>query len=121
MRVQREVSLEAHEQVLAVGIDRAHRAPREPLRPAVERVARVRREDLLGNATREHRADARRGVVNRVALGHRPHDGIGNGIDGPAGGEPVARPAHGNRARATARGRSPRVRSLSPAGGGARS
>jgi len=38
--------------------------------PAVGAQARVRREDLVGRAPRQHFADALRGVVDRVALGH---------------------------------------------------
>ena len=45
VRVQRQVALEADEQVLAVRVHRAHGAPVEPLGPAVHRVAGLRRLD----------------------------------------------------------------------------
>ena len=48
----------------------AHRAPGQPLGPAIEGVARLGREDLLGHAAREHRVDPAGGVVDCVALGH---------------------------------------------------
>ena len=70
VRVQRQAAVEAQEQVLAVRVDRAHSATGQPLGPAIELVARMRREDLLGHASLEHRANARCGVVDRVALGH---------------------------------------------------
>ena len=66
----RQAALEAQEEVLAVGVDRAHRAAREALGPAVAREARVRRLERVGHVALEHRADAVRGVVDRVALGH---------------------------------------------------
>ena len=55
-----EVALEAQEEVLAVGVDRAHRAPGQPLGPAVAPEARVRRGDLVGHVALEHRPDAAR-------------------------------------------------------------
>lgn len=70
VRVQREAAVEAQEQVLAACVDRAHRATRQPLWPAVVLVARMRRDDLLRDLPLEHRADARCGVVDGVALGH---------------------------------------------------
>ena len=66
-----EVALEAQEQVLAVGVDRLDRAAGQPLGPAVQREARVRRAQLVGHAAGQDRPDPVRGVVDRVALGHR--------------------------------------------------
>ena len=55
-----EVALEAQEQVLAVGVDRVHRAPGQPLGPAVGAEARVRRADLVRHAALEHGPDPAR-------------------------------------------------------------
>jgi hypothetical protein len=68
--VDREVALEAQEQVLAVRVDGADRAAREPLRPAVAPEARVRRRDLVGHVALQDRPDAVGRVVDRVAFGH---------------------------------------------------
>ena len=70
VRVDRQAALEAQEQVLAVGVDRAHGLAGEALRPAVAGEARMRRRELVGDMALEHRADAPGGVVDRVALGH---------------------------------------------------
>ena len=50
---------------------RSHRAAGQPLGPAVGAEARVRRRELVGHVALEHRPDPVRGVVDRVALGHR--------------------------------------------------
>jgi hypothetical protein len=68
--VQREAPGEAHEQVLAPRFDATYRAPGKALGPAIEGMARLRREDLLGHAARKHRLDPAGGVVDCVALGH---------------------------------------------------
>ena len=68
--MQRQLAVESHEQVLAVRVDAAHGAPVQALGPAVGAVARVRRADLIGDAVEQHRSDAARRVVDRVALGH---------------------------------------------------
>ena len=70
VRVQREAPGEAHEQVLAPRFSAPHCAPGQPLGPAIEGVARLRREDLLGHAARKHHVDPAGGVVDCVALGH---------------------------------------------------
>ena len=69
--MQRQVALEAQEEVLAVGVDGRHRPPGEALGPAIRAQARVWGEDLVGLAALEDRPDPARGVVDRVALGHR--------------------------------------------------
>ena len=69
VRVQGQVVLEAQEQVLAVRVDGAHRAPGEALGPMVARVPGLRRDDL-GNLADQHRAHPVGGVVDGVALGH---------------------------------------------------
>ena len=58
VRVDRQPALEAQEQVLAVGVDRAHRAAGQPLGPAVAAEARVRRRQLVRDVALEHRPDA---------------------------------------------------------------
>ena len=66
-----EAALEAQEQVLAVGVDRAHRAARPGARAsgrAAKRGCGVR--ELVGHVALEHRADAVGRVVDRVAFGH---------------------------------------------------
>ena len=68
--MQREVPDETHEQVLAPRFGAAHCAPGQALGPAIEGVARLGREDLLGHAARERRVDPAGGVVDCVALGH---------------------------------------------------
>ena len=68
--MDREVAFEAQEQVLAVGVDGADGSPGQPLRPAVQAVARVRRLDRADLVADERMADALRGMVDRVALGH---------------------------------------------------
>jgi hypothetical protein len=68
--VEREVAVEADEEVLALGLDRPHGPAAEPLGPAVEREAPVRgldRGDLLAD---QRGPDPPRGAVDRVALGH---------------------------------------------------
>ena len=70
VRVERELALEADEEMLPARIDGAHRTAAQPLRPAVERVARLRGLDLLDLTADERRSDAPRRRVNRVALGH---------------------------------------------------
>jgi hypothetical protein len=70
VRVQREVPGETHEQVLAPRFGATHCAPSKALGPAIEGVARLGREDLLGHAARERRVDPTGGVVDCVALGH---------------------------------------------------
>ena len=70
VRVQRQVALEADEQVLAARVDRAHGAPVEPLGPAIHRVARLRRLDRDDRLADQRGAHAAGGGVDRVALGH---------------------------------------------------
>ena len=70
VRVQHEIAFEAQEQVLAVRVDLRHRAAAQPLGPAVARVARLRREDLVRHGAFQHRPDALRRSQDRVALGH---------------------------------------------------
>ncbi len=65
-----EVALEAQEQVLAVGVDRAHRATGQPLGPAVAPESRMRRGDQVGHVTLDDRADPLGRVVDGVAFGH---------------------------------------------------
>ena len=77
VRVDRQVALEAQEQVLAVRGDRLDGAAAEALGPAVLAEARVRRGDGVGDRAREHRADAVGRVVDGVALGHLLHQGYG--------------------------------------------
>ena len=48
----------------------AHAAAREPLRPAVQAMARLGREDLPRHPPLQDRADPHGGVVDRVPLGH---------------------------------------------------
>ena len=74
MGVQDEVALEAQEEMLAMGVDRADRAIRKALGPAVHRVAALRGDDLVGHAALEHGAHAVGGVANGVALGHALED-----------------------------------------------
>jgi len=69
MRVDRQVALEAQEEMLAVHVDGAHSAARQALRPAIAAEAGVRRRQLRDLAF-DDRPDAARGVVDRVALGH---------------------------------------------------
>ena len=57
MRVEGEIALEAHEQMLAVRVDRAHRAPGQALRPAVEAVTGLRGLDGDDLLSHERRAD----------------------------------------------------------------
>ena len=66
--MQHQPALEAQEQVLAMGVDAAHDLSRQALRPTVERVPALRREDLVGDPTFEHGANPRRGVRDRVSL-----------------------------------------------------
>ena len=70
VRVDREAAVEAHEEVLAVGVDARDRAAGELVGPALAAQARARVRDL-GHEALDERADAARGVVDRVALGHR--------------------------------------------------
>ena len=65
-----QVVLEAQEQVLAVGVDGAHRTAPQALGPAVPPEARVRGLERVGHLPLEHGPDAVRGEVDRVALGH---------------------------------------------------
>jgi len=66
--VQREVSLEANQQVLAARLHLGNGASDQPLGPAIEAVARVWREDLIRRAAGEHRADTPSRMMDRVAL-----------------------------------------------------
>ena len=66
--VQREVSLEANEQVLAARLHLVNGASRQPLGPAIGAMARMWCEDLIGRAAGEHRADTPSHVMDRVAL-----------------------------------------------------
>jgi hypothetical protein len=68
--VDREVAVEADEEVLPPGLDRAHAAPAEPLGPAVALEAPVR--SLEGDDLRADQCgpDPPCGAVDRVALGH---------------------------------------------------
>src|SRR6185437_217295 len=68
--VEREPALEAQEQVLAVSVDGAERAPGQLLRPTVAAMARLRHRDPLRRAPPERRPDAVGRAVDRVALGH---------------------------------------------------
>src|SRR6185312_6185327 len=68
--MQRQITLEAQEQVLAMGIDRAHRSSLKSLWPALWTMAWVGGEDLLRDASLEDRPDAAGYAVDRVALGH---------------------------------------------------
>ncbi len=68
--VERQVALEAQEEVLAVRVDAEHAPPCQPLGPAVGGVARVRRADLVRHLALQHRADPSRGAQNRVPFGH---------------------------------------------------
>src|SRR5690242_2538733 len=70
MRVEREVSLEAQEEMLAASIHRAHRAAGQALRPAVEPVTRVWRLDLHDRFPHERLLDAAGGAMDGVAFGH---------------------------------------------------
>ena len=70
VRVDDQVALEADEEVLAVDVDRAHRAPAQALGPAVAAEARVRRRDLVRHAALQDRPDAACRVVDGVALRH---------------------------------------------------
>src|SRR4029453_14787861 len=70
VRVERELALEADEEMLALRVPRAHGPSREPLGPAVAREARVRRL-YGGDPLPDQRAsDSPRGAVDGVALGH---------------------------------------------------
>ena len=72
VRVQRQVALEADEQVLAARVDRAHGPPGRAARASgPSRVARLRRLDREICLPTSARADAPRArIVDRVALGH---------------------------------------------------
>jgi Glycerate kinase family len=70
VRVQREVALEANQQMLAARPRAANRATRESLGPTVGLMARLRGEDLNRHMARERRIDALSGMVDGVALGH---------------------------------------------------
>jgi hypothetical protein len=70
VRMQRQVAVEAQEQVLAPRVHGVDRAAREPLGPAVHRVTALRRLDRLDRLADEGGADAPRGRVDRVALRH---------------------------------------------------
>ena len=70
MGVQREIALEAQEQMLAVGADLRDRAAGQTLGPAIHRVAALRSADLVGHLTLEHRPDPLGRVGDRVSLGH---------------------------------------------------
>ena len=70
MRVDHEAAGEAQQQVLAHSLGDLQLAPRQALRPAVVAEARVRRAHDVGHAPGQHGADAQRGVVDGVALGH---------------------------------------------------
>src|SRR3712207_7579624 len=63
-------ALEAQEQVLAVGVDRADGAPGEPLRPAVAAETGVRRGDLVRDRSEEHTSElqSRQYLVCRLLL-----------------------------------------------------
>ena len=71
VRVDDAVALEAQEQVLAVGVDGLDRAPGQLLGPAVGPEAGVGRGQLVRDPAVQDRADPVRGVMDRVALGHR--------------------------------------------------
>ena len=68
--VEREVTVEAQEQMLAVGVHGPHGAAAQPLGPAVHGVPALRSLDLLDRASHQSRADAVGRVVDRVAFGH---------------------------------------------------
>ena len=71
VRVERQVAVEADEQVLALRIHGPDAAAAEPLGPAVTAVTRLGSLDLLDLASHERLADAPSGGVDRVALGHQ--------------------------------------------------
>jgi hypothetical protein len=70
VRVDGQPALEAQEQVLAVGVDRADGPALQAFGPAVHAKARVRGGQLVRHAALEDRPDAVGRVVDRVALGH---------------------------------------------------
>jgi lactoylglutathione lyase len=70
MRMKRQVAVEAQEQVLAMGVDGAHGAAGQSLRPAIALVPALRGADLLRHASLEHRAHAPGGVMDGVSFGH---------------------------------------------------
>ena len=70
MRVQRQVALEADEQVLAVGVHRPHAAVGQLLAPALAAGTRVRRLERADLPPGQRRSHPLGGVVDRVPLGH---------------------------------------------------
>jgi hypothetical protein len=83
--VNRQLALEAQEQVLAVRVDGRDGAAGEALGPAGAGEARVRRRDRVGHVTGQHRADPVGGVVDGVTLGHGCWSGYGAQSLGPNG------------------------------------
>src|SRR5437868_6876809 len=64
--VERQVAVEADEQVLAAGVDRSNGTAGEPLGPVIEGVPRLRSLDLADRPAHERLAHSARGVVDRV-------------------------------------------------------
>jgi glycerol-3-phosphate dehydrogenase (NAD(P)+) len=121
VRVHGQPAVEAQEQVLAVGVHRADLPTRQSRRPAIETVARLGREDLLRQAPAEHRCDASRRVVDRVALWHPSTIAQGQPAPALASAPPRLPPATlaqrmASQPELTPPTRSPRVRALSPPG-----
>ena len=70
MGVEREVALEADEQVLAGGVHGPYVSSVQALGPAILGVARLGSLDLLDLAADERAADSPRGVMDGVTFGH---------------------------------------------------
>ena len=70
VRVDRQVALEAHEEVLAVRVDARRPRGRRASRASARRASAGAGCAISGHLTLEERADPARRVVDRVALGH---------------------------------------------------
>ena len=68
--MEREIAVEAKEEVLAVRVHRPHRAALEAFRPAIHRMALLRGLDRDDLPAEEYRAHPVRGGVDRVSLRH---------------------------------------------------
>jgi len=66
--MERQVAVEAQEEVLAVGVHAVHGAPGEPVRPAVHRMPRLGRLDRDDLPPDQGGADPPGGGVDRVPL-----------------------------------------------------
>jgi hypothetical protein len=66
--MQREISLEMNEQVLAARLHLGNGVSRQPLGPAIGAVTWIWCEDLIGRAAGKHRADTPSRMMDRVAL-----------------------------------------------------